>query len=121
MPPVDTFEAIVAISGLAFLIVGFSLQIYSVWRGRKLMRRFATEHPATYEDAGRPWPVFFNSWRMQRYSTFIMQRGYQTVTDPTLLAAFEALRRFQLRAMTFLIGGLLMLGGAVIWIKYIAG
>lgn len=121
MPPVDTFETIVAISALAFLIVGFFLQIYSVWRGRKLMRRFALEYPAIYEDAGEPWPVYFNTWRMQQYNTFIMQRRYQTVTDPTLLAAFEALRRMQMRFMIFLLGGFLVLGGAVIWLEYIAG
>lgn len=120
MPPVDSFEAILAVSALAFLIAGFAMQVVAVWRGRRLMRRLAHEYPAIHEDAGQPWPVYFNTWRMQQYTTFIMQRGYQAVTDPTLLAAFDALRRLHIRFMVFLLGGFLVLGGAVLWLKYIA-
>jgi len=84
------------------------------------MRRFANEYPAVYEDAGRPWPVYFNSWRLQQYNTFIMQRRYRAVSDPALLAALETLRRFQVRFMVFLLGGFMVLGVAVLWLKFIA-
>lgn len=89
MPPIETFEHVLAATALVFL-VGFGvLLVYSSWRGRRLMRRFAAAHPAEYDAANKPWPVFFNRLRQQQYQMFLMQRGYQTIPDPALIAAFE--------------------------------
>lgn len=109
-------EHAIGVAGAAFFMVGGLLLLGSVRRGRALCRLFAERLPAVYAQVGSPRPGYFDSSRRHAYFRFIMQRGFEDLSDPLLFQEFSRLRRSELRKLLFLLTGFAGLGVVFVWL-----
>ncbi|MHC4407589.1 MAG: hypothetical protein ACYS0F_01150 [Planctomycetota bacterium] len=111
----------IALGALILLGVAMLLLVNSVQRGRKLCRRFAARFAEQYATAGSPLPGFFGSPRRHAYVRFVLQRGYESLPDADLVAAFARLRRVEVLQLAFLVAGFAGLGLAFVWLRWFRG
>ena len=101
------------VAGLLFLLA-FILSIIMLHRrGRSLSLRVERQQPELYRELGSPLPTTFPSERRMRFDEFIMQRGYEALSDPELVRGFASLRRLETRLLGVAILFLLLLGAAL--------
>ena len=93
--------------------------VFSVRRGRALCEELARRLPEQYAELGEPRPGFFDSPRRSRYFRFVLQRGYEELTDPYLVERFELQRRSEVRQLIFLLVGFATLGAAAVWYEFV--
>ena len=86
-------ETVLGVIALIWLVVSFLLMARSISTGRALAEALALRHPKTYEELGRPYPGYFESVRRTRFARFVGQREFEALSDPVLVARFEAHRR----------------------------
>lgn len=100
------------VAGLLFLLAFILSIIFLNRRGRHLSLLVERQQPDLYADLGRPLPTTFPSERRMKFDEFIMQRGYEALSDPELVREFARLRRLETRLLGLAILILLILGGA---------
>lgn len=110
-------EHVVAITGLAFFLVGALLLVRSVVRGRSACREFARLLPAEYADHNSPMPGFTLNQRNNAYSIFIFQRKYEQLSQRRLAQLFAELYRQDVRLLLFIFLGFSALGVAWLWFE----
>ena len=111
-------EHAIGIAGGVFFAICAVLLVVSVRRGRDLCQRFAEHHPVEYAAAGEPRPGYFNSVRRQTYFRFVLQRGFEDLSDQGLVRDFSELRRFELQQLVFMVAGFSGFGAAFLWITF---
>ena len=82
-------------------------------RGRHLSLQVERQQPDLYRELGRPLPTTFPSDRRMHFDEFIMQRGYEALSDPELVRQFARLRKLETRLLGLAILILLVLAGAM--------
>ena len=109
----------IAIAGLVFLVLGGLSLVVSVVRGKRLCRRLASRSPKDYAELGSPLPGYFASSRRHAYFRVVLQRSYERLDDPDLVAAFARLRRLEVVQLVFLLAGFAGFGVAYVWLNWI--
>jgi hypothetical protein len=82
-------------------------------------RLFAERWPELYAEREFPLPGFFLSPRRNAYFRFVLQRQFEELPDPQLVAEFERLRRTEMRDLVILVAGFAALGIAFLWLRFI--
>ncbi len=103
-----------------WLLGSVALIARSVRAGRVLAEALAARHPHTYEVLGRPRPTYFESLRRNRFSRFVIPRGYCSLNDPVLEQQFEEHRTHELRLLALLLSGALVTFATLLWARHAA-
>lgn len=112
-------QGVIVIAFVSFLVIGGGLLATSVRRGRDLCDELARRLPERYEELGLPLPALFDTSRWSAYTLLVMQRRYANLDDPFLVEQFDALRKFEVAQLVFVLAGFGALGLAAIWYEFI--
>lgn len=112
-----TLEEFTVIFGMLFLAAGGLLMARRIYLGRALCDEFERRLPTEYLAHKEPRPAFFYSARSAAYSAFVLQCKFRQLSDPYLVARFEAVRTQEIRTLTFVFCGFAALGLAYLWME----
>jgi hypothetical protein len=113
-------ELVVGAVSVMFLGTSALLLVRSVRQGRQIAELLESRYPDEYRQLGRPRPGYFQSVRRWRFDQFIIGREYLDLKDPDLIEQCERLRRYNLRVLTLVVSGFVVLGAVLVWLWYVA-
>ncbi len=113
-------ESAIAAAAAGWLAVAMGWLVRSVQYGRRLAEQLELRDPGRYEALGSPRPGYFDSLRRSRFSRFVMQAEFRSLTDAALVEQFTAYRQTEIRGLVVVLSTLAALGAAVLWLEYIA-
>ena len=113
-------ELLVGALAIVFMVTSALLLTRSVGRGRQIAELLESRYPDEYQRLGRPRPGYFQSVRRWRFDQFIIGREFLDLKDPDLIEQCERLRRYNLRVLTLVVSGFVVLGAILVWLWYVA-
>jgi len=111
-------ESIVQLLGIIFMAVVCMLWVYSFYRGKKILDFMRRRYRTKWEELGSPKPDYLNSHNLQKWTSFLSQKKYQSFNDRVLNSMCEDQRRLERLTLIMTLTFFVLFGGFALWFKY---